>query len=243
MKEKGITLIALVITIIVLLILATVSVVTLTGENGIISKAREAKEKTEIAEVIEKAKMDLLSAQVENDGSLTNVDLKAVLEKYFDGVPETLPDDLSTLTLKTKAEYGSHDIKLSDLWNGTTSSTTKTYTITYNANGGDENSIPQIQKISRGDKLSDIIPTRTGYTFKGWSTVTYTPGTSYLGNNNITLYAVWRFGDLLKCNNKQVSTTTFSQNTDQVCFMIQLPANSELIYYSEYKILFRQLWR
>ena len=34
MKEKGITLIALVITIIVLLILAGVTIATLTGENG-----------------------------------------------------------------------------------------------------------------------------------------------------------------------------------------------------------------
>ncbi len=36
LKEKGVTLIALVITIIVLLILAGVSIATLTGDNGIL---------------------------------------------------------------------------------------------------------------------------------------------------------------------------------------------------------------
>ena len=53
-KEKGITLIALVITIIILLILAGVSVAMLTGKNGIIQQAINAKEKTEIAIVQEK---------------------------------------------------------------------------------------------------------------------------------------------------------------------------------------------
>lgn len=47
-KQRGITLIALVITIIVLLILAGVTIVTLTGENGILTRASQAKENTEI---------------------------------------------------------------------------------------------------------------------------------------------------------------------------------------------------
>ena len=47
MKNKGITLIALVITIIVLLILAGVAIAMLSGENGILKKAAEAKTKTE----------------------------------------------------------------------------------------------------------------------------------------------------------------------------------------------------
>ena len=43
LKEKGITLIALVITIIVLLILAGVSIAMLTGDNGIVTQANNAK--------------------------------------------------------------------------------------------------------------------------------------------------------------------------------------------------------
>ena len=50
MKNKGITLIALVITIIVLLILAGVSIAMLTGENGILTQAKKAKEETEKAQ-------------------------------------------------------------------------------------------------------------------------------------------------------------------------------------------------
>lgn len=46
MKEKGITLIALVITIIVLLILAGVSITMISGEDGIITKASNASQKT-----------------------------------------------------------------------------------------------------------------------------------------------------------------------------------------------------
>ena len=45
-KNKGITLIALVITIIVLLILAGISINMLSGENGILSRAVESKDKT-----------------------------------------------------------------------------------------------------------------------------------------------------------------------------------------------------
>ena len=47
MRNKGITLIALVITIIVLLILAGVSIAMLTGENGILNQAQRSKNETE----------------------------------------------------------------------------------------------------------------------------------------------------------------------------------------------------
>ncbi len=117
MKEKGITLIALIITIIVLLILAAVSVAILTGDNGIINKAIEAREKTEIAEIIERAKVDILGVQAGNSGNITNAQLQTILAKYFNDVPETLPEDLSTLLLTTKDEYGKHEIEISKIYN------------------------------------------------------------------------------------------------------------------------------
>ena len=58
MKEKGITLIALIVTIIVLIILAGITIATLTGEDGIINNANNAKEETEIAnekEIVDRA--------------------------------------------------------------------------------------------------------------------------------------------------------------------------------------------
>lgn len=121
-ERKGITLIALVITIIVLLILAGISIATLTGENGLLTKANTAKEQTEIADTIERARVDILGAQAENkSGNITKKQFVEILNDYFNNVPtaEELPEDLTTLTLTSKTEYGSHDIKVSDIWNGT----------------------------------------------------------------------------------------------------------------------------
>lgn len=126
-EQKAITLIALVITIIVLLILASVSIAMLTGENGILTKATTAKESAQRAEVIERAQIDIVAAQAENDGKITAPKLREVLNKYFDNAPETLPDDLSTVTLTTKSEYGSYSIKASEIYNGT--ATYKAYSI------------------------------------------------------------------------------------------------------------------
>ena len=119
-KEKGITLIALVITIIVLLILAGVSIAMLTGENGILTQAQKSSEQTEIAEVKERAKTDILGIQAGNGGKIDKEQFVGVLGIYFDGVPtaEELPDDLTILTLTTKVEYGSHSIKISEIYNG-----------------------------------------------------------------------------------------------------------------------------
>ena len=119
-NQKGITLIALVITIIVLLILSAVSIATLTGENGILTQAQNAKEETEKANVVERAQTDILGKQAENRSEkITEADLKEVLEKYFENVPGELPEDLTTLELKSKEEYGGHQIKVSEIYSGT----------------------------------------------------------------------------------------------------------------------------
>ena len=63
MKEKGITLIALIVTIIVLIILAGITIATLTGEDGIINNANNAKEETEIAnekEIVDRATINAM---------------------------------------------------------------------------------------------------------------------------------------------------------------------------------------
>ena len=58
LKNKGITLIALVITIIVLLILAGVSIAMLTGQNGILTQAQNAKNRTEEAQAEEENRLN-----------------------------------------------------------------------------------------------------------------------------------------------------------------------------------------
>lgn len=70
------------------------------------------------------------------------------------------------------------------------------YTISYNANGGSGAPDSQTKYYGKTLKLSLTKPTRTGYTFKGWSksstgSVSFASGASYTTNASDTLYAVW----------------------------------------------------
>lgn len=70
------------------------------------------------------------------------------------------------------------------------------YSVTYNANGGSGAPAKQTKWFGTALTLSSTKPTRTGYTFKGWSTandtsVEYAAGDSYTANSSVTLYAVW----------------------------------------------------
>ena len=76
------------------------------------------------------------------------------------------------------------------------SSTPTKYQIAYDANGG--SGAPDNQSVYYGSTvyLSSTIPTRSGYTFKGWGSsrygsATYSPGDRYDGDKAITLYAIW----------------------------------------------------
>lgn len=71
------------------------------------------------------------------------------------------------------------------------------YTIKYNANGGSGAPGNQTKWYGTTLKLSSTKPTRTGYTFQGWSTaddssVEYASGANYTANSAVTLYAVWK---------------------------------------------------
>lgn len=72
------------------------------------------------------------------------------------------------------------------------------YTITYNANGGSGAPSSQTKWKNQTLTLSSTKPTRTGYSFLGWSTsssattATYSAGGSYTANSAATLYAVWK---------------------------------------------------
>ncbi len=73
-------------------------------------------------------------------------------------------------------------------------------TITYNANGGSGAPPPQSYSYGNDTTLSSTKPTRTGYTFLGWSlsdsatSPSYSAGQKWGGTNkgNYTLYAVWK---------------------------------------------------
>lgn len=74
----------------------------------------------------------------------------------------------------------------------------KTYTISYNANGGTGAPSSQTKYHDTALILSTTIPTRSGYTFRGWAHsstadyVTYSAGGQYTSNSSTTLYAVWK---------------------------------------------------
>ena len=111
-NSKGITLIALVITIIVLLILAGVTIATLTGDNGILTQAGNAKEQTEKADIIERAKVEIVGVQSENNGELPKEDLDRILKSYDkDGTIRI--DDEGNRYIVTSKNY---KILASDIW-------------------------------------------------------------------------------------------------------------------------------
>ena len=74
----------------------------------------------------------------------------------------------------------------------------KTYTISYNANGGSNAPGNQSKIENKSISLSSSKPTRTGYTFVDWNTkkdgsgTTYKAGASYNSNADLILYAQWR---------------------------------------------------
>ncbi|MBQ2377538.1 MAG: InlB B-repeat-containing protein, partial [Clostridia bacterium] len=77
------------------------------------------------------------------------------------------------------------------------------YTIVFDANGGEGAPEQQTKEYSVDLTLSDVEPIRKGFRFKGWSTtadgaVEYASGATYSENSNLTLYAVWEaisYGD------------------------------------------------
>lgn len=73
-------------------------------------------------------------------------------------------------------------------------------TLTYDANGGTGAPASETKTVTKGQSatftVSSTVPTREGYTFKGWSTVkggevAYTGGNSITISKDTTLYAVW----------------------------------------------------
>ena len=101
MKNKGVTLIALIVTIVVLLILAGITIGTLTGENGILTQAGKAKDKTTEADAIERVQVEVLGSygtdgtieKEQLNKNLGNIDGLMLGETKFggDNIIESLP--------------------------------------------------------------------------------------------------------------------------------------------------------
>lgn len=95
------------------------------------------------------------------------------------------------------------------------------YTIDYNANGG--SGAPSSQTKTHGTNLtlSSTKPTKTGYTFKGWSltkdgSVYYQAGGTCGKNENLTLYAVWEENILTVNYYSNYATSAFADALNTV---------------------------
>ncbi len=83
----------------------------------------------------------------------------------------------------------------------------RVYNVTYYANGGTGAPSSQSKDYGATLILSSTVPTRTGYTFLGWSTsstatsATYSAGGTFTSNANTSLYAVWKANESSKPSN------------------------------------------
>lgn len=80
------------------------------------------------------------------------------------------------------------------------------HTVKFNANGGSGAPGNQTKWYGEILTLSKDVPTRSGFTFKGWATssssttVAYAAGAQYGQDADITLYAVWQSNDKMTIN-------------------------------------------
>lgn len=101
----------------------------------------------------------------------------------------------STIAYTAGAKYTANaSVTLYAVWSTTT--TVTEYDVVYNTNGG-SNVSSQVKTKGVALTLRSTIPTKTGYTFKGWglsedaTTVSYAAGASYTKDADIVLYAIW----------------------------------------------------
>jgi uncharacterized repeat protein (TIGR02543 family) len=135
----------------------------------------------------------------ESDGSLdTYIELYSndgTRLYYCTGFPNFVFDYNFTGSARYYIKMMFYDSSQTDTINFTVK---RLYIITYDANGGSGAPSSQTKVHGTSLTLSSTTPTRTGYTFLGWSTsnsatsATYQAGATYTGNATVTLYAVWR---------------------------------------------------
>ena len=141
----------------VLLILAGVSINLVVGQNGLINRAKEAAKNTALASLIDEVQTEIAAEQMKvKTMEFLNTDLKNVLDRYFDNVPESYylkPDTV----LKTKAEYGNYEIKLSEICSQDFSENDVTNCTTYTDKNGKKAPVPTGFTVStvEGENLVD----------------------------------------------------------------------------------------
>ena len=108
--------------------------------------------------------------------------------------------------------------------------TVNTYKITYNLNGGTNNS-KNVATRKYGKAVTLYNPTRTGYTFGGWYTTKKCTGTAVTKiaktyAKNVTLYAKWTVNKYTIKFNANGGTGTMASKTMTYGTAAKLTANS-----------------
>ena len=192
-RNNGITLIALVVTIIVLLILAGISIAMLSGNNGILQKATIAKENTDREAIIETAKMDILSKQTENHGSLNADELEEILTSPNYNTQGSLSNEEAILNKTLTSKDGKYEIPVSEIYNGTLSSSVLTFAIDYGSKTA--------QTIEVGDDLT-----------------IETENFRVIRKDNNTIYAIAHYNLVLNSNPMVQANASNALNAGTVAF-------------------------
>ena len=126
----------------------------------------------------------------------SNTGAVRLLTKTYTYAKSTTAKTVS-LTAKLKRLYNPDSGATSTVTGSITIPALAKYSITYNANRGEGAPSGTTTKIQgTAITLSSVTPTRTGYTFAGWSTVkngavAYSAGARYSADASATLWAVW----------------------------------------------------
>jgi len=118
-------------------------------------------------------------------------------------VKANAPSGTYKFSLPPTIAYSTNNYGLVSTWTPTSitvggSSSTTTYRVSYDANGGSGAPDAQTKQAGTALTLSDTRPTRGGYDFQGWGTsatdvtVKYAPGASYTADADLKLYAIWK---------------------------------------------------
>ena len=210
-KEKGVTLIALAITVIVILILAGISIGTLKNDGTLDKTQSSAKIETAAEEenVLRLAYTQMEMSEGIANSNLTLDSFKTYMSKH---TKEYYIDENVSETEKTKAlattENATKFVKvifentgnsyIIGLSEETEKPTYDYYVITYDANSGANAPNEQYNRIGYPTIIASDEPNKDNYNFEGWAIsssskeVSYTPGSTYNGGIDITLYAVWK---------------------------------------------------
>lgn len=175
MKNKGITIIALIVTIIVLLVLASVSIAMITGENVILSKAKLSKENSNQAEVEEQNRLGQYNESIDkyttSRGTVTLTDEEYQIFKNS----TTYSEDEKQIGIWTDG---------SALYRKTYNNTTTTASNTYGWNLTTLNIKKVIQvygTVNRNDGY--VMPLMYGYTSSDMNSVYFSPDLTQMGFN------------------------------------------------------------